>query len=212
MSGGFQKLLAYQVAEVITVLTLEFCRRYIAKTSRTFEQIVQALRSGKQNIVEGSKENSLKSYLRLVGVARASFEELKEDLKDYLRQRNLALWDKNDLRVLEIRKIRVDGSPYWSNLSNWSNWTNLPSPVSSAESFANLLITLISLETYLLDKLLRGLEEQFVRQGDFSEQLSTRRAEARRNWDLNRRQREDAWIAEMMAAVKAGRPIPEFKG
>ena len=196
-------MLAYHVALVITTLTLKFCELHISRTSRTFEQIIQALRSGKQNIVEGSKENSLKSYMRLVSVARASFEELKEDLKDYLTQHNLPLWDKNDPRVLEIRRIRIDGSAYWSNLANWTNWTN------SAESFANLLVTLISLETYLLDQLNRGLEKQFVQQGDFAERLNEKRKEARKDPDEIRRQREDEWLAKLTEAIRTGKPQPE---
>ncbi len=170
---GYKNLLVYRLATIIFDLTLEFCERFIQKTSRTFDQIVQAVRSGKQNIVEGSLEKSLKSYIKLVGVARASFEELLEDLKDFLRQRKLLLWDKNDPRVKEIRSIRISNSPNSANMPNLSKWTD------SSERFANLLITLIHLETYLLDQLLRSLENKFVTEGGYTENLFKKRLEYR---------------------------------
>lgn len=173
---GYKNLLVYRLATIIFDLTLEFCKLFIQKTSRTFDQIVQAVRSGKQNIVEGSLEKSLKSYIKLVGVARASFEELLEDLKDFLRTKKLMLWDKNDPRVKEIRLIRISNSPNSANspnLPNLANWTNTP------ERFANLLITLIHLETYLLDQLLRSLEKKFITEGGYTENLFKKRLEYR---------------------------------
>lgn len=172
---GYKNLLVYRLAIIIFDLTLEFCTLFIQKTSRTFDQIVQAVRSGKQNIVEGSLEKSLKSYIKLVGVARASFEELLEDLKDFLRTKQLELWDKNDPRVMQIRAIRITNSASSANLPNLANWKKTP------ESFANLLITLIHLETYLLDQLLRSLEKKFVTEGGYTENLFKKRLEYRRN-------------------------------
>lgn len=172
--GGYQNLIVYQQAVVIYDLAIEFCGRYISKYSRTYDQMVQAARSGKQNIVEGSLEKSLKSNIKLTGVARASFGELLEDYKDYLRTNKLKLWDKNDPRVLAIRAGRVTNS---SNKSNWSNWTNKP------EDFANLMITLISKETYLLDQMLRSLEQKFVTKGGYTENLFKKRLAQRRKYD-----------------------------
>ncbi len=174
---GYKNLLVYRLATIIFDLTLEFCALFIQKTSRTFDQIVQAVRSGKQNIVEGSLEKSLKSYIKLVGVARASFEELLEDLKDFLRTKQLKLWDKNDPRVIQIRTIRITNSP---NLPNLPNSPNLANWKSTPESFANLLITLIHLETYLLDQLLRSLEKKFVTEGGYTENLFKKRLEYRK--------------------------------
>lgn len=170
---GYKNLLVYRLATIIFDLTIEFCALFIQKTSRTFDQIVQAVRSGKQNIVEGSLEKSLKSYIKLVGVARASFEELLEDLKDFLRTKKLMLWDKNDPRVKEIRSIRISNSSNLANSPNLTKWT------ASPESFANLLITLIHLETYLLDQLLRSLEKKFVTEGGYTENLFRKRIEYR---------------------------------
>lgn len=170
--GGYQNLIVYQLAVVIFDLTVQFVKSHIDPRSRTTDQMTQAARSGKQNIVEGSLEKSLKMNIKLTGVARASLGELLEDYKDFLRTNKLVLWDKNDPRVSEIRAIRV--SPNSTNLTNWSNWTNSP------ESFANLLITLIHLECYLLDKMLRSQEEKFIREGGYTENLFRRRLERRK--------------------------------
>ena len=154
---------------VIFDLTDLFCKRYIK--GRTIDQMVQAARSGKQNIVEGSLEKSLKMNIKLTGVARASLGELLEDYKDYLRVNNLKIWDKNDPRIREIRSLRI--SPNESNLTNWTYWTN------SKESFANLLITLINLDCYLLDQMTRSLEQKFITEGGYSENLFKKRLEQR---------------------------------
>lgn len=167
--GGYQNLILYQIAVVIFDLTNLFCKHYIR--GRTVDQMIQAARSGKQNIVEGSLEKSLKMNIKLTGVARASLGELLEDYKDFLRINGFGIWDKNDPRVLEIRRIRISANS--SNLSNWTNWTN------SKESFANLVITLISLDCYLLDKMLRSLEQKFITQGGFTENLFKKRLQNR---------------------------------
>lgn len=177
-TGGYQNLIVYQQAVVIYDLNLEFCRRFISKTSRTHDQMVQAGRSGKQNIVEGSLEKSLKSNIMLTGVSRGSFGELLEDYKDFLRTAKLSLWSKDDPRVLEIRAIReFPNKSNWSNKTNlarWSNWTNSP------ERFANLMITLLSKENYLLDQMLRSLEKKFVEEGGYTENLFRKRLERRK--------------------------------
>jgi four helix bundle suffix protein len=174
--GGYENLIVYQQAVMIYDLNKKFCGRYLdlLKDRWTIEQMEQAARSGKQNIVEASLEKSLKMNIKLNGVSRGSYGGLLEDYKDFLRVRNLPLWDKNDPRVREIRSWRLSNKTNWSNLTNWSNWTNL------AERFANLMISLISKENYLLDKMIRSLEEKFIRQGGYSEQLSQKRQEEKR--------------------------------
>jgi four helix bundle protein len=101
--GGFRKLKSYQMSEIVYDATVAFCDRWISKRSRTHDQMVQAARSGKQNIAEGSMASgtSKKFELKLVGVARASLEELLPDYQDFLRQRNLPLWDKNHPKARE---------------------------------------------------------------------------------------------------------------
>jgi four helix bundle suffix protein len=170
--SGYQNLIVYQIAVLLYDLGLLFCKRYLADygqglpTRRTQDQIIQALRSGKQNIVEGSLERSLKLNINLTGVSRASFGEALEDFKDYLRINDLELWDKNDIKVLEIRAIRITNQ---TNLSNFTNWTNSP------ETFCNLMVTLLSLETYLLDQMFRSLENRFITEGGYSENLFKKR-------------------------------------
>ena len=98
--GGYRKLKSFQVAQLVYDVTVRFCERYVEKRSRTRDQMVQAARSGVQNIAEGSQASgtSKKTELKLTNVARASLEELKLDYEDYLRQRKLAQWDKLDAR------------------------------------------------------------------------------------------------------------------
>lgn len=182
--GGYQNLIVYQQAVVIYDLNHKFCQRFI-NSPRTKEQMEQASRSGKQNIVEASLEKSLKMNIKLTGVARGSFGELLEDYKDFLRVRGVKQWEKDDPRVVAIRRIRVKGADE-TNGMGWTNWTDEP------ERFANLMITLISKENYLLDKMIQSLERKFIQGGGYSENLSQKRLEekkrqlsgwAKRQWD-----------------------------
>lgn len=172
--GGYQSLIVYWLAVDIYDLTTIFCNCYIDKKSRTHDQMVQAARSGKQNIVEGSLEPSVESNIKLTGVARASYGELLEDYKDFLRQRKLPVWTKDDPRVLEIRQRRT--ILHESNLSNESHWSH-ESHLKTPESFANLMITLCFKQGYLLDKLVRAQQNKFVREGGFRESLFRKRIE-----------------------------------
>jgi len=105
--GGYRKLVSYQMAEIVYDATVKFCEQFIDKHSRTFDQMVQAARSGKQNIAEGSMASgtSKKIELKLIGIARASLEELLQDYEDFLRQNNLKLWHKDDQRIIKIRSL-----------------------------------------------------------------------------------------------------------
>lgn len=182
---GYQNLLVYKLAVIIFDLNSEFCSLYIEKKSRTFDQMIQAGRSGKQNIVEGSLEKSLKSYIKLLGVSRASYGELLEDFTDFLRLKKLALWDKDDPRVKQLRRIRIGDSPPPAggllNTANLPNWANPANMARDPEVFANLLITLIKMECYLLDKMIKSLEDKFVREGGYTENLFKRRLREKRN-------------------------------
>ena len=171
--GGYKNLIVYQQAVLIFDLTDEFCKKNLDqfRDKRTIEQMIQASRSGKQNIVEGSSEKSLKMNIKLTGVARASFGELKEDYEDFLRIRKLPIWDKIDPRVLKIRNAYKTNEP---NLT-------YKSYVSNGESFANLMLTLLSTENFLLDQLLRSLEAKFICEGGYSENLFKKRLNYRNN-------------------------------
>ncbi|MEK7633286.1 MAG: four helix bundle suffix domain-containing protein [Patescibacteria group bacterium] len=177
LKGGYKSLIVYWIALEIYDLTVIFCNRFIDKKSRTHDQMVQAARSGKQNIVEGSLEPSVESNIKLTGVARASYGELLEDYQDYLRQNNLSIWAKDDERVIKIRKMRIN--PNESNESNKSNLTNLTygSYLINGECFANLMLTFCFKEGYLLDQLVRAQQEKFIKTGGFRENLFQKRIE-----------------------------------
>jgi restriction system protein len=164
--GGYRELKSYQMAELVYDATTRFCDRFIDRRSRTHDQMVQAARSGKQNIAEGSMASgtSRKMELKLVGVARASLEELLLDYEDFLRQQGLALWSKNHPKAQAIRKLAY--------AENRSYSTYEPSiEQNSPEVAANTLICLIHQTNYLLDQQLRQLEKQLLEEGGFSERL-----------------------------------------
>ena len=173
--GGFRKLKSYQMAEIVYDATVVFCDRWISRRSRTHDQMVQAARSGKQNIAEGSVASgtSRKIELKLVGIARASLEELLLDYQDYLRQRGLQLWGKDPPEAQKIRKLA-----YASDRSYRTYQTYIEGV--SAEVAANVLICLIHQSNYLIDRQLRHLEKQFLDQGGFTEKLYKARRQARR--------------------------------
>ncbi len=179
--GGYKSLIVYWLALDIYDFTVLFCRKHIDKKSRTTDQMIQAARSGKQNIVEGSLEPSVESNIKLTGVARASYGELLEDYKDYLRLNSLPMWSKEDSRVLKIRKMRI--FPNKSNESNLSNSSNLTykSYLTNRESFANLMVTLCFKEGYLLDQLVRSQQEKFIKEGGFRENLFKKRINYKNN-------------------------------
>jgi len=105
--GGYRNLKSYQMAEIVHDATVVFCNRFIDRRSRTHDQMVQTARSGKQNIAEGSMASgtSKKTEIKLIGVARASLEELLVDYQDFLRQRNLLLWEKEDPQARQVRRL-----------------------------------------------------------------------------------------------------------
>ncbi len=172
--GGFRELKSYQMSEIVYDATVKFCDRWIGRRSRTHDQMVQAARSGKQNIAEGSMASgtSKKFELKLVGVARASLEELLLDYQDFLRQRNLSIWQKNHPQAQNIRKLA-----YASNRSYKTYMTYIEG--ASPEVAANTLICLIHQTNFLLDQQLRQLEKQFLKQGGFTEKLYHARRSAR---------------------------------
>ncbi len=175
--GGFRKLKSYQTAEIVYDATAAFCNRLIDRRSRTHDQMVQAARSGKQNIAEGSMASgtSKKTELKLVGVARASLEELLLDYQDFLRQRQLPVWGKDHQQAQAVRKLA-----YTQNRSYETYRTYVEQ--GSPETAANTLICLIHQANYLLDQQLRQLEQQFLREGGFTEKLYKARQAARKKF------------------------------
>lgn len=172
--GGYRDLKSYQMAEIVHDATVVFCDRHIDRRSRTHDQMVQAARSGKQNIAEGSMASgtSKKTELKLVGVARASLEELLLDYQDFLRQRQMPLWPKGHPQAQEIRALAYKADRAYST---YKPYFESPSP----EIAANAAICLIHQANYLLDQQLRVLEKQFVEEGGFTERLYRVRSQAR---------------------------------
>ena len=179
--GGYRDLKSYQNATIVYDATLAFCDRFIDPRSRTHDQMVQAARSGKQNIAEGSMASgtSKKFELKLVSVARASLEELLLDYEDFLRQRGLPLWEKGHAQAQAIRRLAYAENRSYKTYSTYIEH-------SAEEVAANTLICLVHQTNYLLDLQLRQLERRFLKEGGFTEKLYHARQEAR----TERRQEE----------------------
>jgi four helix bundle suffix protein len=184
--GGYRRLRSFQVTEIIYDGTVAFCDRFIDRRSRTHDQMVQAARSGRQNIAEGSRASATSSQteLRLVNVARASLDELLLDYEDFLRQRGLPAWSKDDREAREVRAVgagrdrtdQSDQTGQTDHRKDYARWLDH----HNASVVANALICLIHQANYLLDRQLHELEQQFVEGGGYSERLAAARLEKRR--------------------------------
>lgn len=180
--GGYRTLRSFRAAQVVYDGTVIFCDRFVDKRSRMREQMVQAARSGVQNIAEGSMASatSRQMELKLTGVARASLEELLLDYEDFLRQRRLRRWDKDSAEALAVRRrYRSEGADQ-SDPSDLSD----PSDVygfrtASAEVAANTLICLVNQASFLLGRQMKQLEQRFLAEGGFAERLYRERSRAR---------------------------------
>ncbi len=174
--GGYRKLRSFQAAQAVYDATVIFCDRFIDKRSRTHDQMVQAARSGVQNIAEGSvaSATSKKTELKLTGVARASLEELLPDFEDFLRQRGLRLWSKDVPRAQAVRqRYRSDQS----DVSDASDPYGIR--IANAETAANTLICLANQASFLLGRQLRGLEQAFLADDGITELLYRERQSRR---------------------------------
>ncbi len=184
-SGGYRDLRSFQTATIVYDATVSFCDRFVDKRSRLVDQMVQAARSGRQNIAEGSRASATSSQteLRLVNTARASLDELLLDYEDFLRQRGKRLWDKDDPEAQEVRSVgRQTQNPNQAGPPEpapYARWLNHPDPVV----VANTLICLVHQTNYLLDQQIAALERGFVQQGGYSEQLATARLAQRSKQD-----------------------------
>jgi four helix bundle suffix protein len=176
------------VTTVIYDATVSFCDRFVDKRSRTHDQMVQAARSGRQNIAEGSRASATSSQteLRLVNVARASLDELLLDFEDFLRQRGKRQWKKGDPEARQVRAVgarrdrtdrsdptdRTDPAAHWRAYARWLE-------ASDPAVVANAVICLIHQANYLLDQQIAALERQFVQGGGYTEQLAAARLQER---------------------------------
>ena len=178
--GGYRNLKSYQTAEIVYDATVVFCNRFIDKRSRTHDQMVQAARSGVQNIAEGSMASatSKKTELKLTGVARASLEELLLDYQAFLRQKGLRMWAKDSAEALAVRKRYLSAGSDRSDRSDKSDLYKIAT--ASPEVAANTLICLINQASFLLGRQLQKLEQQFLTEGGFTEKLYHARQQARK--------------------------------
>lgn len=209
-SGGYRDTCSFQTATLIYDATVWFCEKFLDPRSRTVDQMVQAARSGRQNIAEGSRAaaTSSQTELRLVNVARSSLEELLLDYEDFLRHRRLAQWAPDAPEAMEVRNVPRNfkkDSPDQSNLADLSDqerralyarWLDHDDPAVRA----NALICLINQANYLLDQQITALEKQFVEDGGYSELLAAKRMKHRAA------QKTDA-TAHIPACPQCGKPM-----
>ena len=177
--GGYRNLKSFQLAQLVYDVTVRFCDRFVEKKSRTHDQMVQAARSGVQNIAEGSKASgtSKKGELKLTNVARASLEELKLDYEDFLRHRNLPLWRRTDSRrqqLIDSRCTTADEVARWVKeefLRSSSTQSTKFTTSTLPEISANAALALIAVACALLDRQIQALAESFEESGGFTERL-----------------------------------------
>lgn len=202
--GGYRKLKSFQVAQLVYDVTVRFCDKYISKRSRTHDQMVQAARSGVQNIAEGSQASatSKKMELKLTQVARASLEELKLDYEDFLRQRGLAQWQRehplrqalidrrcqsaDDVAVWVVEAAKSNGPSGQTGRSGQNSEASTVSTMSTKstelypELSANAALTLLAVACSLLDRQVARLAADFENEGGFTERLYRVRTAKRR--------------------------------
>ena len=171
--GNYKQLLSYQKSEAIFEITYYFCHNFLKRGDRTVDQMIQAARSGKQNIVEGcaASSTSSKTEIRLISVAKASLHELLEDYEDYLRTRNHHLWEKDSVELNVMRKLgrEHNDAAFFMNIVR----TRPP------ETIANMAIVLIKQTDFLLYRQLQRLANDFLKEGGFSERMANFRRKSK---------------------------------
>jgi len=195
-SGGYRDTASFQTTTIIYDATVWFCEKFVDPRSRTVDQMVQAARSGRQNIAEGSRAaaTSSQTELRLVNVARSSLEELLLDYEDFLRHRRLPQWAPDSAEALAVRRVPQDFRKDQTDQANPADLTDLSDHQRAAlyaqwldhadpAIRANALICLIHQANFLLDRQIAALEQAFVEEGGYSEQLATARLAHRRKKD-----------------------------
>jgi four helix bundle suffix protein len=172
--GGYESLLSYQKALIVYDATLYFCNRFFTKFDRTREQMTQAARSGKQNILEGSEASgtSKETEIKLTNTARASLKELLEDYRDFMRNRGIEEWKPDHPYALRLRKLnRMPGA----------NYETVKKAIEHSDPAicANAIAGLIKVTCYLLDRQIKRLEQDFLKEGGLRERMTRARLAAR---------------------------------
>ena len=172
----YEKLLSYQRSNVVFLATVKFTQRFLKRGDRTIDQMIQAARSGKQNIVEGSMAGagSKQSELFLTNVARASLAELLEDYKDFLNVHGYAAWDTDSREARFVRGLCRKNNGDYENYREFIE-------TRPADIVANIIISLIHQTCFLLDRQIAALEKQFLENGGLKEKMSNMRREARKS-------------------------------
>lgn len=172
--GDYQTLLSFQKAEIVYDITFRFAHKFLAKGDRTIDQMIQAARSGKKNILEGSKagRTSKETEIKLTNVARASLEELLDDYEDFLRVRDFPIWDKDSKEALYVRQL---GRKQPLSFEDFRPFVETRPP----EVVANIAICLIHQTNYLIDQQLHRLEQDFLQNGGLRERMTRARLKAR---------------------------------
>jgi four helix bundle suffix protein len=172
--GDYQTLLSYQKAETIYDITFRFAHKFLSKGDRTIDQMIQSARSGKQNILEGSKAGttSKETEIKLTNVGRASLEELLADYRDYLRVRDLIIWDKDSKEAAFVRRL---GRKTPQSFELYREFVE----TRSGEVICNIAICLIHQTNYLLDQQLKKLEREFLEHGGLRERMTNARIKYR---------------------------------
>lgn len=172
--GNYKKLISYQKTEAIYDITYYFCHKYLQRGDRTIDQMIQAARSGKQNIVEGCAASAVskETEIKLVSVAKASLHELLVDYEDYLRTRGHRQWEEDSVELLKMRELgrKHNDTAYFMSLVT----------VRPPETIANMAIVLIKQADYLLFKQLQQLGDNFIKEGGFREKMTKMRLEQRK--------------------------------
>lgn len=171
--GDYKRLISYQKSDVIYQITFFFCSHFLLRSDRTTDQMIQAARSGKQNIIEGcaASSTSAKTEIKLINVAKASLKELLEDYEDYLKTHEYRQWEKGSLEYETMRKLgrEHNDASFFMNLIR----------TRPAETIANMAIILINQADYLIFKQLEKLEKDFLNNGGFSEKMANARKKRR---------------------------------
>lgn len=186
--AGYEYLLAYKLTVPIYDYTVEFCKRWIPIKSRTTDQMIQAARSGMQNVAEGYSQESLSGYIYLAGISNGSIEELMKDYISYARQHKIGLWPKEKV-LRELRELRE----LWGILRRTPTLPDspeFPKFPEDPEKSVNLMITLTHQASYLLAKLIESLKKKHEKEGGFHEKLLKTRLEYRK------RETKGAWGAK----------------
>lgn len=172
--GGYENLITYQKADIIFLGTNRFCEKWVSKFDRTYDQMVQAARSGQQNILEGSMASgtSKKTEIFLTNVARASLDELRKDYLNFINVRRLTFWDKKHPYYAELsKKHRTPNQTY----ETFQKGIESDNP----EVAANVLYSLTNVTIYLLAQQIKKLEREFLDEGGISERMTKARIDYR---------------------------------